>query len=103
MLLVQQNTLFMTKVLLRRGPVPFQGQFSLVFFIKDLDAGLEHISNKFGDTTNLGGAVNSLKGREVFLQGDPDKLGSWTITNPMKLNKTKCWILHPVWKNPGYT
>lgn len=29
---IQQNTLFTTKVLLRRGPIPFQGQqFSLVF------------------------------------------------------------------------
>jgi len=49
-----------------------------------------------------GGAVDSLKGRES-LQRALDKGKGWAITNHMKLNKSKYWILHLGWGNPGCT
>lgn len=55
-------------------------------FITNLDAGLEGMLSQFAGSTKLGGAVNSLKGREA-LQRDPDKLDRWGITNHVKFNK----------------
>jgi len=57
---------------------------------------------KLANDTNLGGAVESLKGREV-LQRDLHRLENWVITNCMKFNKSKCQILHLGQSNPGYT
>ncbi|KAJ7406023.1 hypothetical protein WISP_136290 [Willisornis vidua] len=69
------------------GPVLFN------IFVKDLDTGLEGILSKFTDDTKLGGAADSLKGKEV-LQRDFNKLEDWAITNHMNFSKGKCCILH---------
>ncbi|KAJ7408366.1 rna-directed dna polymerase from mobile element jockey-like [Willisornis vidua] len=67
----------------------FAGLFNL--FINDLDTGLEGILNKFADDTKLGGAVDSLKGREALQRDDLEKFKDWAIINHMKFNKGKCW------------
>ncbi|GAB0199179.1 mitochondrial enolase superfamily member 1 [Grus japonensis] len=66
------------------------------------DPGLEGVVSKFADDTKLGGAVDSIEGGEA-LQKDPDRLENWAITNCMRFNKGKCWILHLGRGNPGYT
>ncbi|KAJ7405776.1 hypothetical protein BTVI_67756 [Pitangus sulphuratus] len=68
-------------------------------FLNDLDAGLEGTLSKFAADTKLGGAVDSLKGREA-LQRDLNKSGDWAITKHMKFNMGKCQILHLGWNNP---
>ncbi|KAJ7424191.1 rna-directed dna polymerase from mobile element jockey-like [Pitangus sulphuratus] len=71
-------------------------------FINDLDTGLEGILSKFADDKKLGGAVDSLEGREA-LQRDLDKLEDWAITNYVKFKKGKCKILYLGWASPGCT
>lgn len=53
----------------------------------------------FADSAEVGGAVNSLKGRE-FLQRDLHRPKSWAIINHMKFHKRKCQILPLGWSNP---
>lgn len=67
-----------------------------------LCARLKGIPKKLVDNNKLGGAVDSLQGREA-LQRDVDKLEVWTITSHMKYNKGKYHILHLSWGNSGCT
>ncbi|KAJ7412506.1 rna-directed dna polymerase from mobile element jockey-like [Pitangus sulphuratus] len=69
-------------------------------FINHLDAELEGILSKFADDTKLGGAVDSLEGREA-LQRDFDRLEDWAISNHMKFNRGKCRILQLGCGSPG--
>ncbi|KAJ7420328.1 RNA-directed DNA polymerase from mobile element jockey-like protein [Pitangus sulphuratus] len=78
------------------------GSVLFSILICGLDTGLEGILSEFADYTELGGAVASLKGREA-LQRDLNKLEDWAITNHMKFNEGKCWILHLGWSNPRCT
>ncbi|GAB0189020.1 centromere protein C [Grus japonensis] len=65
-------------------------------------SGLEGVVSKFADDTKLGGAVDSVEGGEA-LQRHLDRLENWAITNRMRFNKGRCWILHLGRGNPGYT
>lgn len=56
------------------------------------DRGVKCILSNFEEDTKLGGAADSLKGREA-LQRNPGKLWGWMNTNHIKLNKSKYHIL----------
>ena len=62
-------------------------------FINDLDTGMDCTLSKFANGTKLGGAVDSLEGRES-LQRALDKLESWAVTNGMKFKNRRCHVLH---------
>ncbi|KAJ7414022.1 hypothetical protein WISP_86763 [Willisornis vidua] len=68
-------------------------------FLNHLDAGLEGIQNKFADDTKIGGAVDSLEGREA-VQIDLNKSDDWAITNHRKFINGKCQVLHLGQVNP---
>ncbi|KAJ7415088.1 RNA-directed DNA polymerase from mobile element jockey-like [Pitangus sulphuratus] len=76
-----------------------------VFFnilIDNIGAGLEVILSKFANNTKLGGAIDSLEGREA-MQRDLEKSEGWAINNPMKFNEGKCLILHLAQGKPVHT
>eukprot|EP00075_Anas_platyrhynchos_P003977 XP_012948559.2 uncharacterized protein LOC106014904 [Anas platyrhynchos] len=74
--------------------VPTSILFSV--FINNLDE--EVCLSKFMDDTKLGGAVDSIKDDEA-LQRDLYKLESLAISNNTEFNKSKCWILHLLFKD----
>jgi len=74
-----------------QGSIPQPVLFPV--FLNDLDAGIECTLGKCADNTELGRAVDSLKGREA-LQRDLERLESWAFPSQMKFNKNKSRILH---------
>lgn len=68
--------------------------------LTDLHVGLEDILSLFVDDTKLGGAADSIEGREA-LQKDVEKVESWEITNDMRFSKSKCQIPHLAKDKPG--
>ena len=57
--------------------------------------------SKFADNTKLGGAVDTIKGRDA-IQTDLDKLKTCDHVNLMKFSKAKCKVLHLCRDNPRY-
>ncbi|KAJ7409721.1 rna-directed dna polymerase from mobile element jockey-like [Willisornis vidua] len=70
-------------------------------FINDLDTGLEGILSKFANDTELGGAVDSLEGRDALQRGLSKVEDNHQPYKGITINKGKCQILHLGWGNPG--
>ncbi|PKU27462.1 hypothetical protein llap_22234 [Limosa lapponica baueri] len=75
----------------------FQGQFCSTYLSTIWMQGLNAPLASFADT-KLGGAADSLEGQEA-MQRNLDRLEHWAMINGMKLNKSKCQILHLGWSN----
>ena len=71
-------------------------------FTNDLDTAMDCTLSKFANGTKLGGAMDSLEGRES-LQRALDRLESWAVTNGIKFKNSRCQVLHLGRGNPGYT
>lgn len=63
-----------------------------MFFIGDLDVGIECILSKFPDNTKAGVTVNSREDTGALHRG-LDRLESWAITTCMEFNNRGCWVL----------
>lgn len=55
-------------------------------------SGMECILSKFAVVIKLG-AVNSWQGQEA-VQRDMSRSEHWAVSNSMKLNTSKCWVLY---------
>ncbi|PKU44872.1 rna-directed dna polymerase from mobile element jockey-like [Limosa lapponica baueri] len=68
-------------------------------FVGGMDSRIECTLSKFADDSKLGGAVDTLEGRDA-IQRNIDRLERWACANLMKLNRAKCKVLHVCWGNP---
>ncbi|TRZ14634.1 hypothetical protein HGM15179_012475 [Zosterops borbonicus] len=74
-----------------RGTVLGPALFNI--FIDNMGEGIKSFISKFADYTKLRACVDLLEGKRA-LQRDLEWLDGWAETNKMKLNKSKCQVLH---------
>jgi len=65
----------------------------LVLFIDNLDEGIVSTLSKYSNDSKLGGVADTPEGC-ASIQQNLDRLESWAARNQMKLNKSKCRVLH---------
>lgn len=77
------------------------GQVPLNIFISDTDSGNKCTLSGFADGTKLNDAVGTTQDWEA-IQRDVGKLEKWAHMNLIKLNKSKCNVLHLSQGNPRH-